>query len=144
MSNRRSALARIGANAMADWAPPLAMRPEDVTTAPWPLAQPASPARLPNAAAPPIRRRRSIESVGCDSIGGSLKRLFVQRQQGEAGEPVFAHIVVIQVRQSRVEVRLRGSFEPRSQRRRRGLGQMTETPGAAQAEPVEVGDLAVA
>src|SRR5580658_4346928 len=116
MSKIRSALARIGASRIAGLSAPLATTPENIITVPWPEAHPASPATPPSAAARNRRRR----SIGCgESMAVSLTRLFVQRQQREAGEPVFAHVVVIQVRQRSSEVRLRGVFEALSQPARR-------------------------
>ncbi len=46
-----------------------------------------------------------------DSMSGELRRLLVQRQQGEARQPVFAHIIASQMRQRRGKVRFGGFQE---------------------------------
>src|ERR1700761_3478771 len=71
-----------------------------------------------------------------------LRRRLHQCKDGEAGQPVFTHILAADVRQACVDVRLRdlashiGVWRERSQR--------TPTPGAAEVQTVEMGDLAVA
>ena len=57
---------------------------------------------------------------------------------------MFAHIVGRKVRQGRGEMAFGRFLDERPGRWWRGVGEMAPAPGAAEIEPVEMGDLAVA
>lgn len=70
----------------------------------------------------------------------------VEGQQGEAREPVLAHVVTREMGHPGVEMvrRRREHPGPAWVLRGEGLGQGPEAPGPAEIQPVEMGDLAVA
>ena len=66
-----------------------------------------------------------------------------EREQGEGRQPMLAHIIARDVRQAGVEMGIGGLPGKRRQLGVERVGEAAPAPGAAEVDPVEMGDLAV-
>ena len=90
-----------------------------------------------------LARRSARPRADRGSSADSGSSFGSERQQGEGRQPMLAHIIARDVRQAGVEMGVGGVARKRGEVGIERAGEAAPAPGAAEIDPVEMGDLAV-